>query len=46
MGLGFAHKAFVRSNAMLALSEIFKFYDKDIAHFKRILELILKLINF
>ncbi|MBR2460124.1 MAG: hypothetical protein IKB34_02680, partial [Clostridia bacterium] len=32
-GLGFLfHKAFDRSNAMLALSEIFKFSDKNITH--------------
>ena len=33
MGLGFAHFVFDRSNAMLALSEILKFFDKNIPPF-------------
>ncbi len=31
-GLGLAHKVFDQSNAMLALSSIFKFFAKNITH--------------
>ncbi|MBR6794718.1 MAG: hypothetical protein IKM52_01250, partial [Clostridia bacterium] len=32
MGLGLAHTAFVQTNAMLALSRVFKFSAKNITH--------------
>ena len=32
MGLGSAHAAFVQTNAMLALSDVFKFSVKDNTH--------------
>ena len=36
MGLGLAHSVFVQTNAMLALSRVFKFSAKNITHLKSV----------